>query len=103
VQNDLDHLRVVIAGELDGADVVVAHMAARARHLGGETDGGVGLDVVGGAGAVGGNLGIVELGEVLAEIGVSGQAVVTAVDLGDRKRNALARRGRQRAFAECAR
>ena len=63
-------------------------MAALAGDLGSKAYRRVRLRIVGSAVAVSRDLGIVELGEVLAEIGVGGQAVVAAVDLGDRKRDA---------------
>ena len=47
VQHDLDHLRIVIAGGLDGLHVVFTDMAAFARDLDGEAYGGVGLGIVG--------------------------------------------------------
>src|SRR6516164_6251786 len=37
VEHDLDQLRIVIAGELEGTDIVLAHMAAFTRHFGCET------------------------------------------------------------------
>ena len=77
-------------------------MTALARDLGGEAHGSVRFRVVGGAAAVGRDLCVVELGEVLAEIRVGGQAVVAAVDLGDGERDALVRRGWQRALAQRA-
>jgi hypothetical protein len=102
VQHDLDHLRVVVSRELDGANIFFAHMTALAHDLGGEADSNIRLWIVGDAVAVGGNLDIVQFSEIFAEISVSRQAVVAAVNLGDRKRDALARRRRQGAFAERA-
>ena len=52
--------------------------------------------------AVGGDFGVVELGEIFAEIGVGRQAIAAAVDLGDGERDALARRRRQRALIQGA-
>ena len=51
---------------------------------------GIRLEVVRSAVAVGRHFGVVELGEILAEIGVGREAVVTAIDLGDGERDALA-------------
>ncbi|SJM31360.1 hypothetical protein BQ8482_190090 [Mesorhizobium delmotii] len=90
--DDLDDLRIVVACEPDGAEILVTDMAAVARNLGGETHRCGGLGVVGPAAAIGDHLGIVKLGEVLAEIGVGGKAVAAAIDLGDRQSDALARR-----------
>ena len=70
-------------------------MAALAHDLGGEADSGVGLWIVGMAVAVGGNLGIVQLGEVFGQISLSRQAIVAAIDLGDGERDALAGGGGQ--------
>ena len=83
MEHDLDQLRIVIAGELDGTDIVLAHMATFPRHFGGEPDSRVGLGVVGSTITVGGDLRVIELGEVLAEIGMGRQAIVAAVDLGE--------------------
>ena len=70
MQHDLDHLRVVVAGGLDCGDVVFADVAALARDFDGEADCGVRLGIVRAAVTVGGDFGVVELREVLAEIGV---------------------------------
>ena len=58
------------------------------------------LGVVRSAAPVGFHLAVVELGEILAEVGVGGEAVVASVDLGDGKRDPRAGFERQRAFAE---
>ena len=50
VQDDLDDLRVGVAGELQGREIALRDMAALAGDLGGEAHGGVGLGVRRGAG-----------------------------------------------------
>ena len=46
VQHDLDHLRVVVAGGLDGVDIVFTDVAALARDFDGEAYCGVRLGIV---------------------------------------------------------
>src|SRR3546814_3126104 len=69
-------------------------------HLGGEAHRGGGFRIVRGATAVGGDLGVVQLRQVLAQVGVRRQTVRAAVDLGDGQGDPLAGRGRQAALAE---
>ncbi len=100
--DDLDDLRVVVAGGLDGIELGIGDLAA-ARHDGHrETHRGRGLGVVGAAAAVGLDLGGVELGEVAAQEAVGRQAVVAAVELGHGQRDALAGGGRQAALGQRA-
>ena len=70
MKHDLDQLCVVVPGELDCANVVFAHVAALAHHFRSEPDSGVRLRVIRCAAAVSRDLGIIELGEVLAEVRV---------------------------------
>src|SRR5882757_6102803 len=60
VEDDLDDLPVVVAGGLQRAEIAVADRALGADELGGKADRSVGLRIVGGAVAVGGNLGVIE-------------------------------------------
>src|SRR5712671_2409627 len=60
VQDDLDDLRVVVAGGFQRAEIVVADRTLAASKLCGKRDRGVGLRIVGGAAAVGGDLGVIE-------------------------------------------
>ena len=85
VEHDLDDLSVAVAGELDGAQVVFAGVPALAGDPGGKADGGIGLGIVRRATTVGGDFGIVELGQVLRHIAVGGEAIVAAIDLGYRE------------------
>jgi hypothetical protein len=75
-------------------------MAVLAHDLDREAHGRIGLEIVRCAVAVGGDLGVVEFGQVLAEISVGRQAVVATVNLGDSERNALARRRWQGSLAQ---
>jgi hypothetical protein len=93
VLNNLHHGRVVIPGELDGADVIIVDAPAFTRDRGSKAHGGIGFRIVGGAIAVGGKLGVVELEQVLTDVSMRRQTVITAVKLGDRDGDALARRG----------
>src|SRR5688572_21945274 len=102
VQDHLDHLRIVVTGGLDRAQISFADMAALASDLYRKCHGGLSLCVVRAAVAVGGDLRVVELREVLAKVGVCGQAVTAAVDLGYGESDALARRRRQRALGQCS-
>ena len=78
VQNDLDDLCVVVAGGFQRAEIVVADRALRPNKLGGKADGGVGLRIVGGAVAVGGDLGVIEPNAVAGAEGVQRQAVLAS-------------------------
>jgi hypothetical protein len=64
-------------------------MPTLARNLHGELDGGIGLRVIRRAVAISRDLGVVELGEVLGQIGMGGEAIIAAVDLGDGESNPL--------------
>ena len=88
MQHDLDDLRVVVAGGLDGADIVLADVAALARDFDGETYCGVCLGIVGARHYGWRQFRVVELREVLAEIGVSRQAIAAAIEFGDGERDA---------------
>ncbi len=70
MHDDLDHLRLVITCRLDRQYVGLADMAALARHFYSEAYCRIRLRVVRGAVAIGCHLRLVELGEVLAQIGV---------------------------------
>ena len=101
VLDDLQQFGVAIAGGPDGLDIGLADLAAVLRDEHGKAHGGIGLDVVGPAAAIGGDFGIVEFDEVLAGIGVVGEAVVAAMQLGDGQCDALAGRQGQRPFRQC--
>ena len=96
MQYDLDDLRVVVSRELDACEVRIRHVTTFADDLDREAYRGIGLGIVGGAAAVGGDLGVIELGDVLAEIGVGRQAVAAAIDLGDGEGDPLAGLGIER-------
>jgi hypothetical protein len=65
-----------------------------------ELDGGVSLRIVRGAVPVRRDLSVIELREVLRQIGMSREAVVAPVDLGDGKSDPLASRCRQAALPQ---
>lgn len=94
VLNDLDHLRVVVSRELHGADIIVCHMSALPGDFHSEADGRVRDRIVRSAIAVGGDFGVVELGEIARKISVRGQAICRAArgtdDLGADRDGALA-------------
>ena len=100
VLHDLDDLSVVVTRHAHGADVRIGYVTALAHHLGREAHRGVGLRVERAATPVGGDLGIAQLREVLAQRSVRRQAVVAAVDLSNRERDALARLRRQAALGQ---
>ena len=100
-RHDLDHLGVAKAGQTHCGEVGVADAAARVEHLSREDKGGVGLGVARMTGTVQRDLGVVDLGEVEAEIGVRRQAVIAAICLRDCERDAFAGLGVERA-AQCA-
>ena len=102
MEHNLDDLRVVVTGSLDRLQLGVRDVAARPDHLRRETHRGAGLRVRGGPFAVRGDLCVVELREVLAEVGVRRQAVVAAVDLRDGKGEPLSRPGVDPTLAEAA-
>ncbi len=97
--HDLEQLAIVIAGGFYRSDVGLADLAARAGDECREADGGIGLQIVGAATAVGGDFRVIELGEMLAGIGVGREAILAAIDLRDGKRDALA--GLRRQGAAC--
>ena len=70
VKHDLHDLRIVESGGPYRGDIGVTDVPARVDDLGSEAHGGVRLLIVGCAGTVGGDLGIVKLGDVLADEGV---------------------------------
>ena len=72
-------------------EVCSVHLAVGAGERGGEHQCSVGLGVAGEAFAVEGDFGRIQLCEVEPQIGVGGQAVIAAVDLGDRDGDTLAR------------
>ena len=75
-------------------------VAAQGGHFGGKPHGGVRFRVVRRAAAVGSNLGIVQLGEVFAQIAVGRQAVIAAIDFRHGQRDPLAGLRGQRALAQ---
>ena len=102
MQHDLDQLCVAVAGILDRLDISIGDVAAGLDELDGEADCRCGLGIAGTAVAVGCDFDVGELGQVLAEIGMRGQAVVAAVDFGDGQRDALAGRGLERTLGQRA-
>jgi hypothetical protein len=60
VENDLDDLGVAVTGGLQRADIVVADRGFGPHQLAGKAHRGFGLRIVGGAAAVGGDLGVIE-------------------------------------------
>ncbi len=100
VEHDLDYLSVVIASSLNRIEISFGDMAALTRDLDREANGGICLRIVRRAVAVCSDLGIVKLGEILAQIGVGREAIVTTIDLGDSQGDALPRRRRQSTFAQ---
>jgi hypothetical protein len=75
VLNDLDELRIVVARCFDRLHVGLAHVAALTYQLSGKANSSLCLRVIRSAVAICGNLRIVLLREILAEVGMRGQAV----------------------------
>lgn len=93
--DDLDNFAVRVSGGPDRVDVAGGDLAAAACDLDSEADGGICPGVGRSAGAVGGDFRIVQLGDILADIGMRRDAVTAAIDLGNRQGNTLACRRRQ--------
>src|SRR3981081_4527393 len=74
VKDHLDDLPIVIAGGSQRTDIVVADDASRPDQLGGKAHGDFGLRIVGGAAAVGRNLGVIKPRAAPGAIGVQRQA-----------------------------
>src|SRR3979490_2735036 len=100
VQDHLDDLPIVIAGGSQRTDIVVADDASRPDQLGGKAPGHFGLRIVGGAAAVGRNLGVIEPCAAPGAIGVQRQAVWASVFLGDGERDTRRRLGAKHAVVE---
>ena len=100
VKNDLDDLCVVIARQLDRPQIVVADMTAGLGYLCGEVDGGIGFGIVRMAFAIGEDLGVVQFGEVLAQVAVRRKTIGAAVDLCHGQGNTFAGGDRQGSFAQ---
>ena len=64
VERDLEGFGIAVAGPADVLPRLFADVVALARHQGGELHSRIRLGVVGGAVAVRGDLGVIELGEV---------------------------------------
>ena len=90
-RDDLEDLGIGVTGLTHRREVRSVHLAVGAGECGGEHQCPVGLGVAGEAFAVEGDFGRIQLCEVEPQIGVGGQAVIAAVDLGDRDGNTLAR------------
>jgi hypothetical protein len=102
VQHDLDHFGVRVASNRISSNVGVGDLAARLDDLDREPDGRRGPIVGGAAVAIGGNLGITQARQVLADERMRRRAVAAAIELGDGQRDAFAGSGIERALAECA-
>jgi hypothetical protein len=88
VEDNLDDLRVVVASSLDRLELRVRDVAAPPDYLRREAHGRAGLRVRGPPFAVRRNLCVLELREVLAEVGVGRQAVVADDPAADAQRPA---------------
>ncbi len=69
--NDLDHLGIVVAGHLHRADILIADMAAGGSDLAAKRTAAAALGSFEVPVRLGRDLGIVELGDVPAEIGMA--------------------------------
>jgi hypothetical protein len=89
---DLDDLGVVVTGRLDRAQFRLADMTSLTRNLCGKPDSGLRFRIVRCAAAIGGDLCVIQLGEVLRQIRVRRKAVAATVDLGDRQSDPMQNR-----------
>ena len=98
--DDLDDLGVTIAGQLNCCEIAISDVAAILRNDSCEANSGIGLGVVGGAVAIGGDFCVIELGQVFPQEGVRRKAIITAIDLRDSKGDPFTRGCRQRALVQ---
>jgi hypothetical protein len=102
MRDDLDQLRVIETRAPRLGKIGIADVAARADDFYGKADGGGRLRVMGGAVAARFDVGIVEPGEILADIAMRRQALIAAVDFGDGERDPFARPGVEAALRQGA-
>jgi hypothetical protein len=100
VLDDLDDLRVRVARGLDCTHVLVANVTALAHYAARKTHSGIRFCIVRCAAAIRRHLGIIEMGDVLAEVRVRREAIIATVELGNSKSNAFASSHRHFALAE---
>jgi hypothetical protein len=101
VQNDLDHLRIIVACQFDRTQIIVTDMAARLGDFGRKLHGGICLWIAGVAVPIGKDFGIIQFGKGLAQVGVRRQTIGATVDFGHGKGNAFTRGSRQAALSQC--